>query len=335
MEVDLQARMLPTGTYSTQQDPRLNIELVRSTVGAGLASGLGLNLKMAQANLGYNVLLEAVEPRLRAATTYEQFKAVYEWLETVTELPLTKRQEGFLEDLGIGTTAPESTTLTISNDPESLLPEVSLPKPPVPGVGRQMTFLGKIRKNGGMVSIELADKNRLRADLDVFWAGQHQGQHDAIEWKARAAARRMKHLLSIVTLALLTGCFARSEGNMVNTYTRQELLYHLTASFAEKEGYKSVACDDFGGKEAVKACFLTNNPPVSTDHIIKNFQEQGLELSQDWMTIGSTTYKRLNYNGDSHYMVSFAFVPMTNSVNQIYKDSGFSNVLTIYLDKGY
>ena len=183
VEVELQARMLPTGTYSTQQDPRVNIELVRSTVGAGLADGLGLNLKMAQANLGYNVLLEAVEPRLRAATTYEQFKAVYEWLETVTELPLTKRQEGFLEDLGIGTTAPESTTLTISNDPESLLPEVSLPKPPVPGVGHQMTFLGKIHKNGGMVGITKEDVRRFADGLEIHWANEHGGQAIPRAWR--------------------------------------------------------------------------------------------------------------------------------------------------------
>ena len=127
MGIGSQARMLPTGTYTTEEDLRSVLEGSRQLLLGGAARNFQLNHKMAAANIGYNVLLEAVESKLRAATTFEQFKAVYEWLGTVEELPIPRKQEEFLNELGIKDTAPAAMKVKTSGDPESLLPESSIP----------------------------------------------------------------------------------------------------------------------------------------------------------------------------------------------------------------
>ncbi|WP_420596973.1 eCIS core domain-containing protein [Deinococcus sp.] len=184
-EMGSQARMLPTGTYTTEEDPRMVLEGTRSTKLAGLAEWMQLNDAMAEANIGYNVLLEAVEPKLRAATTYEQFKAVYEWLGTVEQLPISKKQEEFLGELGISDRAPRTLTYTVSDDPEHLMPKINIPIKDQTTLTYKQTFLGEIHKKGGMVDIAPSSIDKIRLNIHIHWAGQHNGRNDAIAWFSR------------------------------------------------------------------------------------------------------------------------------------------------------
>ena len=97
VEEGLKARMMINGIYGTEKDPRKNFEWARANIGPALVEGvMGYNSRMAQANLGYNLLLEACGPELRRADTYKKFKAFCDWLKGVKELHLSQRQEKFL-----------------------------------------------------------------------------------------------------------------------------------------------------------------------------------------------------------------------------------------------
>ena len=61
-----QARMTVTGSLDTKQDPRLKAEWARSTIVPALLNKLGYVEEMVRNNLGYNLLLEATQDRLRA-----------------------------------------------------------------------------------------------------------------------------------------------------------------------------------------------------------------------------------------------------------------------------
>ena len=160
-------------------------------MGAGLAKELQLNHKMAAANLGYNVLLEAIEPKLRAANTFEAFKAVYAWLGTVQDLPLSRKQEAFLAELGIEDTAPVSETKKFSDDPTGLLPEISIAKGGLSNVfKREDTFLGQIHKRGGKVDIGREAVLRMSQELGIQWAAQHEGGSQGLTWLAQIGQQR-------------------------------------------------------------------------------------------------------------------------------------------------
>ncbi|WP_420594300.1 hypothetical protein [Deinococcus sp.] len=139
---------------------------------------------MAQANLGYNLLLETATSKLRAATTYEQFKTVYEWLGTVQELPLSKRQEEFLMELGIGNSTPMTYPVKL---PSELFPQLNIP---LPGLMSDSTFLYDIRRKGGIVNILPVDIRRLRQSLGKYWASEHQGDSSALAWATKLGADR-------------------------------------------------------------------------------------------------------------------------------------------------
>ncbi|WP_420594301.1 hypothetical protein [Deinococcus sp.] len=145
----------------------------------------------------------------------------------------------------------------------------------------------------------------------------------------------MKYLLALLASSLLNSCRADSGEAMLKTYTRPELLDYLTVAFKESEGYKRVECDGFGGKNAVKACFVTNNPPLEIDSLLKEFEDSGLELLQNWMTTGASTDKVYSYNGEHNYLVGVAFVKTENPINKRYQNQNLSEVMTIYVDKGY
>lgn len=184
-----QARMAHEGTFDTAHDPRAKIEWLRSAVAPALLNTLQVTTNMAQANLGYNVLLEAAQPRLKAATTFEQFKAVYDWISAVKALPLSKEQEAFLRRLGIKDRKPLSLPITLSKDPSALVTKVELPvgSPLLPFQPTGLTFLGTIKAKGGLVPIEYAQMLALRNVIGVHWSAQHGGQPLPMGWLQRVS----------------------------------------------------------------------------------------------------------------------------------------------------
>ncbi|WP_420594158.1 lipase family protein [Deinococcus sp.] len=185
-ETDGKAGMTWLQNRPTNRDLRATLETIRRTAVANLVAAAQLNAKMAQANLGYNLLLEAVEPRLKAATTYEQFKEVYEWLGTVQALPITQKQEELLKELHIGDKTRAIYPITHSDDPESLLPEFNIAMPDLgKGVDKKNTFLGDIDEHGGMVMILPPQVRQIQENLEIHWAGQHEGSAQAVAWRNR------------------------------------------------------------------------------------------------------------------------------------------------------
>lgn len=179
IEKGAQARLTHTGTFETTKDPRVNLEGARSTVGPVLLGDAGYMAEMAEANIGYNTLLEAAQARLKTVKTYEQFKAVYQWLETVKELPLSKQQEQMVERLGVRNSTPIAYPIKVNS---KLIDQVNIP---LPGVMGNPTFINEIRANGGMVKIERADITRARENLHIHWENLHPGTKVPLDWVRR------------------------------------------------------------------------------------------------------------------------------------------------------
>ncbi|GGL10944.1 lipase family protein [Deinococcus radiotolerans] len=174
-----QARMTVTGSLNTKQDPRLKVEWARSTVVPAALNKLGYVEEMVQKNLGYNLLLEATQDRLKRDTTYELFRATYLWLGTVQVLPMSQTQNEMMSALGLP--AFHKPMVPLPSPMKDVADHVNIPVglPVIP------SYLTQIRLNGGYVAIKDRDRQRVRENLLGHWTAWHPGQTQGQAWLKR------------------------------------------------------------------------------------------------------------------------------------------------------
>lgn len=174
-----QARMTVTGSLSTKQDPRVNVEWARSTVAPALLNKLGYVEDMVRMNLGYNLLLEATQDRLKGDTTYELFRATYLWLGSVQVLPMSDTQNAMMSALDMP--AFHKPMVPLPSPVKDVADQVNVPVglPVIP------SYLTQIRLRGGYVDITDRDRQQVRQDLLKHWMAWHPGQSQGQAWLKR------------------------------------------------------------------------------------------------------------------------------------------------------
>ncbi|MFC6663026.1 lipase family protein [Deinococcus multiflagellatus] len=180
-----QVRMTLTGSLSTKDDPRMSTEWARKTILPTALQSLGYVEDMAEVNIGYNALLEAAQSRLKKATTYEAFKAVYDWLGKVKTVPLSKAQDEMMKALGVRSYVKPTVPVPLPGKGTGLLDQINVPVGPTLLPPMIPTFLTRIKKNGNQVPISDQDRLRVRAEIVTHWMAWHPGQNQAQAWFTR------------------------------------------------------------------------------------------------------------------------------------------------------